>query len=48
MLKSLVKPQIWPFHVVVLQTTAKKWTKVENARAGRAEILFLATKYANL
>ena len=40
MLTSLVKPQIWPFRVVVLQTTAKKWTKVENARAGRSEILF--------
>ena len=43
-----LKPQIWLFHVVVLQTTAKKWTKVKNARAGRAKLLFLPTKYANL
>ena len=34
--------------VVVLQTTAKKWTKVKNARAGRAKLLFLPTKYAHL
>ena len=27
---------------------AKKWTKVKNARAGRAKLLFLPTKYANL
>ena len=45
---SLIKPQIWLFHVVVLQTTAKKWTKIKNARAGRAKLLFLPTKYANL
>ena len=32
----------------VLLTTAKKWTKVKNARAGRAKLLFLPTKYANL
>ena len=43
-----IKPQIWLFHVVVWQTTAKKWTKVKNARAGRAKLLFLPTKYANL
>ena len=36
------------FHVVVLLTTATKWTKVKNARAGRAKLLFLPTKYANL
>ena len=35
-----IKPQIWLFHVVVLLTTAKKWTKVKNARAGRAKLLF--------
>ena len=29
-----IKPQIWMFHVLVLQTTAKKWTKVKNTRAG--------------
>ena len=43
-----IKPQIWLFHVVVLLTTAKKWTKVKNARAGRAKLLFLPTKYTNL
>ena len=45
------KPQIWLFDVVFLQTTAKKWTKMKNARAERAErakLLFLPTKYANL
>ena len=47
-LTLFIKPQIWLFHVVVLLTTAKKWTKVENARAGRAKLLFLSTKYANL
>ena len=31
-----------------LLTTAKKWTKMKNARAGRAKLLFLPTKYANL
>ena len=41
-------PQIWLFHVVVLQTTAKKSTKVKNARAGRAKLLFLPSKYTNL
>ena len=35
-----IKPQIWLFHVVVLLTTAKKWTKVKNARAGRASYCF--------
>ena len=44
----LIKPQIWLFHVVVLLTTAKKWTKMKNARAERAKLLFLSTKYANL
>ena len=47
-LTLFIKPQIWLFHVVVLLTTAKKWTKVENERAGRAKLLFLSTKYANL
>ena len=36
------------FHVVALLTTAKKWTKMKNARAGRAKLLLLPTKYANL
>ena len=47
-LTSFIKPQIWLFHVVVLLTTAKKWTKVKNARAEHANLLFLHSKYANL
>ena len=43
----VIKPQIWLFYVVFLQTTAQKWTKVKNARAGRAKLLFLPTKYTN-
>ena len=45
---SSLKPRIWLFHVIVLLTTAKNWTKMTNARAGRAKLLFLPTKYANL
>ena len=41
-LTLFMNPQIWLFHVVVLLTTAKKWTKVKNARAGRAKLLFFA------
>ena len=33
--------------IVVLLTTATKWAKVKNARAGRAKLLFLPNKYAN-
>ena len=47
-LTFVIKPQIRLSHVVVLLTTAKKWTKVKNARAGRAKLLVLPTKYANL
>ena len=47
-LTFFIKPQSWLFHVVILQATAKKWTKVKNARAGRAKVSFLPTKYANL
>ena len=49
-LTFLLKPQIWSFHVVVLLTTAKKWTKVKNARAGLecAKLLLLLTKYAHI
>ena len=32
----------------VLLTTSKKWTKVKNAREGRAKLLFLSIKYENL
>ena len=46
-LTSSINPQIWLFHVVVLLTTATKWTKMKNARAERAKILLLPTKYAN-
>ena len=45
-LTFLITTQIWLFYVVVLLTTAKKWTKVKNARAERAKLLFLPTKGA--
>ena len=45
-LTSSIKPPTWLFHVVVLLTTAKKLTKVKNARANRAKLVFLPTKYA--
>ena len=32
--------QTWLFHVVALLRTAKKWTKMKNACAGRAKLLF--------
>ena len=41
-------PDFWSFHVVVLLTTAKRWRKMKKARVGRAKLLFLPTKYANL
>ena len=47
-LTFFIKPQLSLFHVAVLPTTAKKWTKVKNARAERAKLLFLPNKYANL
>ena len=47
-LTFFIKPKTWLFHVVVLLTTATKWTKVKNARAGRAKLLLSLTKYANL
>ena len=43
-----INPHIWQFHVVALQMTAKKWTKMKNAHAEHAKLLFLPTKYANL
>ena len=45
-LTSFINP--WLFRAVVLQTVGKKWTKVKNARAGRAQLLLFPTKYANL
>ena len=47
LLTFFIKPQIWLFHVAVLLTTAKKWTKVKNAGTERAKLLFLSTKYEN-
>ena len=47
-LTFFIKPKTWLFHVVVLLTTATKWTKVKNARARRAKLLLSLTKYANL
>ena len=47
-LTFFIKPQLSLFHVAVLLTTAKKWTKVKNARAEGAKLLFLPNKYANL
>ena len=41
--KLVEKMKIYPqvlFYVVVLLTTAKKWTKVKSARVGRAKLLF--------
>ena len=40
-LTFFIKPKTWLFHIVVLLTTATKWTKVKKARAGRAKLLFL-------
>ena len=49
-LTFFIEPKIWLVQVVFffLPTTAKKWTKAKNARAERAKLLFLPTKYANL
>ena len=49
-LTFLLKPQIWSFHSVVLLKTAKKWSKVKNARAGLecAKLLLLLAKYAHV
>ena len=44
-LTFFIEPQIWLVHVVVLLTTAKKWTKVKNVRAARAKLLFFPTKH---
>ena len=41
-LTFFIKPKTWLFHVFALLTTAKKWTKVKSARAGRAKLLFLS------
>ena len=41
-LTSSTQPEIWSIHVVVRTGTTKKCTKMKNARAGRAELLFFA------
>ena len=50
--KITIYPQVLTFfrnfNAVVLQRTAIKWTKVKNARAGRGQLSFLPSKYANL
>ena len=43
-LTFILKPQIWLFHVVVLQVMAKKRAKVKSAHAWCAKLLFLPTK----
>ena len=43
-LTSSTQPQIWSIHVVVRTREAKKCTKMQNERAGRAELLFLLIK----
>ena len=43
-LTSSTQTQIWSNHFVVKTRTAKKCTKMQNARAGRAELLFLLIK----
>ena len=40
-LTSSTQPEIWSIHVLVWTRTAKKCTKLKNAHAGRAELLFL-------
>ena len=42
-LTYFIKPEIWLFYIVVLQTTAKKWTKVKNSHAGHVKLLFWPT-----
>ena len=43
-LTSSTQPRIWSFHVVIRKRKAKKCTKMQNARAGREELLFLLIK----
>ena len=43
-LTSSTQPQILSIYVVVRTKTAKKCTKLQNERAGRAELLFLLIK----
>ena len=47
-LTSLIKPQIWVFHFVVLQTTAKKWTNMKHARPCIAwkAVVFVGIQYS--
>ena len=48
MLTSFKNLKIWSLQVVVLLTTATKWTKIKKrARAERAKLLSLATSMQN-
>ena len=42
MLTSSIKPQIWSFHVVVLLTTAKKWTKMKKSTCRACKAMVFA------
>ena len=44
-MRRLKRALIWSFHVVVLERATKKFTKMQNACAGRAEPLFLLIKF---
>ena len=44
LLTSSTELQIGSFHIVLLKRTAKEWTKMQNARVGLAEPLFLLIK----
>ena len=47
--REIAKFEVLGFEVpVVLQRTAKKWTKLKIALAERAKLLLLLAKYANL
>ena len=43
-LTSSTYPQLWSIHFVFRTRTATKCTKMQNTRAGRAELLFLLIK----
>ena len=38
-LTSSIKPQIWPFHVVVLLTTERKWTKMKRCTCRACKVI---------
>ena len=43
-----LKLKKWSFHVADLSRTRKKCTEILKARDGRAKVLFLFIKYANV